>query len=124
MSTRRRLRGYELRCVLTLHLFQHGKATVADLVDMLDHHRFEVAGRASKAVSDALRCEIAHGRVRRLRRGRYGPASMPRATEYRIHQRALALREEAAALHAQSDEAFWDALFGLDLGDDPSLSTV
>jgi hypothetical protein len=37
---------------------------------------------------------------------------MPRATEYRIHQRALALREEAAALNAESNKAFWDALFG------------
>jgi hypothetical protein len=117
MTTKRRLRGYELRCVLTLHLFQHGKATVADLIDVLDFHGFEVAGRASKAVSDALRYEIAHGRVRRLRRGQYGPASMPRATEYRIHQRALALREEAA-LRAPSDDAFWNALFGLELGDD------
>lgn len=118
MTTRRRLRGYQLRCVLTLHLFQNGSATVGDLVDILDFHGFEVAGRASKAVSDALRCEIAHGRVRRLRRGRYGAASMPRATEYRIHQRALALRDEAAALRAQSDDAFWDAFFGLELGDD------
>jgi hypothetical protein len=118
MTTRRRLRGYQLRCGLTLHLFQNGSATVADLVDMLDFHGFEVAGRASKAVSDALRCEIAHGRVWRLRRGRYGPGSMPRAAEYRIHQRALALREEAAARQAQSSDAFWDALFGLQLGDD------
>ncbi len=118
MTTRRRLRGYELRCVLTLHLFQNGKATVADLVDILDFHGFEVAGRASKAISDALRYEVAHGRVWRLRRGQYGPASMPRATEYRIHQRALALREEAAALRADSDKAFWDTVLGLDLGDD------
>ena len=44
---------------------------------------------------------------------------MPRATEYRIHQRALALREEAAALQYPSDDAFWDVLFGLELGEDP-----
>jgi hypothetical protein len=43
---------------------------------------------------------------------------MPRATEYRIYQRALALREEAAALQYPSDDAFWDALFGLELGED------
>jgi hypothetical protein len=98
-------------------LFQNGPATVVDLVDMLDHHGFDVAGRASKAISDALRYEIAHGRVRRLRRGRYGPASMPRATEYRIHQLALALREEAAALNAAANSAFWDAFFGPELGD-------
>ena len=112
MRKMRRLRGYELRYVLTLHLFQHGPATIPDLLDMPDSHGFEVDGRASRTVSDALRCEMAHERVRRLRRSRYGPASMPRATEYRIHQRALALREEAASLNAESSRAFWDALFG------------
>jgi hypothetical protein len=35
---------------------------------------------------------------------------MPRSTEYRIHQRAMALRDEAAALNAASSEAFWNAL--------------
>jgi hypothetical protein len=35
-----------------------------------------------------------------------------RATEYRVHQKALALREEAASLNAEGDEAFWNALFG------------
>src|SRR6476469_9861586 len=112
MRKMRRLRGYELRYVLTLHLFQHGPATIPDLLDMPDSRGFEVDGRASRTVSDALRCEMAHERVRRLRRSRYGPASMPRATEYRIHQRALALREEAAPLNAESSRAFWDALFG------------
>ncbi len=42
---------------------------------------------------------------------------MPRATEYRIHQLALALREEAAALNAHASGAFWDAFFGPELGD-------
>ena len=116
MTLKRRLRGYELRCVLTLHLFQNGRANVTDLVDMLDFHGFDVAGRPSKAVSDALRCEIAHGRVRRLRRGQYGPDSMPRGTEHRIHRLALALREEAAELNTESSEAFWDALFGGTIG--------
>lgn len=37
---------------------------------------------------------------------------MPRGTEHRIHRLALALREEAAELNAESSEAFWDALFG------------
>ena len=37
---------------------------------------------------------------------------MPRATEYRIHQKVMALREEAAALNAAASDAFWDALLG------------
>src|SRR3954462_6646343 len=62
MTTKRLLRGYELRCVLTLHLFQNGKTTVAGLIDMLDYHGFEVTGRPSKAVltgstSGPWRCE-------------------------------------------------------------------
>ena len=109
MTNRRRLRGIDLRYALTMYVFQHGPATVADLIDALDFQGFEILGRPSKSVSDALRWEIAHGRVRRLARGRYGPASMPRATESRIHLRVLALREEAAAM-AGPDDSFWDAL--------------
>lgn len=71
--------------------------------------RLRCPGRPSKSVSDALRWEIAHGGVRRLARARYGPAAMPRATEFRIHRRVLALRAEAAVL-AGPDDAFWDAL--------------
>ena len=110
MDSKRRLRGGELRCALTMYLFQHGPATVAELIDALDFQGFEFPGRPSKAVSDALRWEMGHGRVRRLSRGRYGPDSMPRSTEYRIHQRVLALRDEAAALNAASSEAFWRSL--------------
>jgi len=89
------LRGIELRYVVALHLWQHGPATVAELIDALDRRGFCVCGRPSKAVSDALRWEIARGRVRRLRRGLYGPAYIPHATEYRIINRVLALREAA-----------------------------
>ncbi|OBR97872.1 hypothetical protein BHQ23_06110 [Mycobacterium gordonae] len=89
------LSGIELRYVLTWQLALHGPATIADMIDALEWHGFCVKGRASKAISDALRWEIARGRVRRLGRGKYGPGGMPRATEYRIHQRVLALRDKA-----------------------------
>jgi hypothetical protein len=89
------LRGVELRYALTLYLFQHGSLTVPDLMEALDFQGFDIPGGA-KAVSDALRWEIGHGRVRRLKRGKYGPDSMPRATEHRIHSRVMALRDEAA----------------------------
>ena len=39
-----------------------------------------------------------YGRVRRLARGLYGPGYVPRATEYRMHQRVLALRAAAKPL--------------------------
>jgi hypothetical protein len=94
----RRLRGIELRYVLTMHLFQNGCATITDLVDALTAHGFDVDGRPSKSVSDALRWEMRRGRARRFERGLYGPGSMPRGTEYRIHQRVLALRDEVRKL--------------------------
>jgi hypothetical protein len=89
------LHGIELRYVLALHLWQHGPATVAEIVESLGRQGFRVRGRPSKAVSDALRWEIGRGRVRQLRRGLYGPAYIPHATEYRIINRVSALREAA-----------------------------
>jgi hypothetical protein len=105
------LRGTELRYALTVHLFKHGPLRVPDLVDALDFDGFDIPGGA-KAVSDALRWEIGHERVRRLARGKYGPRSMPRGTEHRMNARVMALREEAAARMSKGDEAFWNALFG------------
>lgn len=97
MSTTRLVRGTELRYLLTLHLFIHGPASVAELVEALAAQGFEVSGRASKTVSDALRWERGHSRVRRCGRARYGPGWMPRGTEYRIHKRVMALRDEVDA---------------------------
>ena len=89
------LRGIELRYVLTMHLFSHGRSTIKDLVEVLAFHGFDVDSPAGKSVSDALRWERRHGRVRRLARGVYGPGQMPRGTEHRIHRRVQALRDEA-----------------------------
>jgi hypothetical protein len=112
MEAKLRLSTIELRYALTLYLFQHGPTTVADLIDALHHQGFEIPGRASKSVSDALRTDVANGRVLRLKRGRYGPGSMPRSTEHRIHSRVMALREEATEITARDADAFWDALRG------------
>jgi hypothetical protein len=35
---------------------------------------------------------------------------MPRSTEQYIHNRVLALREEAAEITGRNNDAFWDAL--------------
>ncbi|WAC89585.1 hypothetical protein [Mycobacterium sp. Aquia_213] len=93
-----RLRGIELRYVLTWHLALHGAAAVPDLIHALAHHNFDAGARPSKSISDALRWEIRYGRVVRLARGWYGPGCMPRGTEHRIHQRVLALRARAESL--------------------------
>jgi hypothetical protein len=98
MDTPHRLQGLEFRYVLTMYLVQHGPTTVEELIDAIRFQGFDVDGRASKQVSDALRWERRRGRVRRLARGLYGPGSVPRATEYRIHQRVLALRAAAKPL--------------------------
>jgi hypothetical protein len=97
MTNALQVKGADLRYLLTTYLFDHGQASVAELIEALDYHGFSVAGLPSKMVSDALRCEIAHGRVRRIRRGRYGPVSMPRAIEHRIQQRVLALHARVAS---------------------------
>jgi hypothetical protein len=89
------LHGIELRYVLTMHLAHNGLATIAEMMDALNAQGFCVSGRASKAISDALRWEMGRERVRRLGRGLYGPRYIPRGTEYRIHQRVLALRAAA-----------------------------
>ena len=91
----RQLHGIELRYVLTMQLSQNGPATIIELIEALGRHRFFVRGRPSKALSDALRWEIARGRVRRLGRGLYAPGFIPHATEYRIINRVRALRESA-----------------------------
>ena len=92
------VRGTDLRYLLTAYLFDHGPSTIDELVDALTYHGFRTAGRASKAVSDALRSEIGRGRVIRLSRGRYRPASMPRDTRHRIHMRVLALHDQVAEM--------------------------
>jgi hypothetical protein len=98
VDTRHELQGIELRYALTMYLLQHGPTTVGELIEAMEWQGFAIGGRASKQVSDALRWERRRGRVRRLERGLYGPGHVPRATEYRIHQRVLTLRAAAKPL--------------------------
>jgi hypothetical protein len=93
----KQLRGIELRYVLTMYLVVYGPATIAEMIEALAWHGFCVPGRAS--------WEIGHDRVRRRGRGLYGPAYIPHATEYRIHQRVLCLRQ-AAELSLRDIPAF------------------
>ena len=89
------LRGTNLRYTLTRLLQVCGPSSVDDLVVALRKWGFTVDGRPSKTVSDALRWERRHGRVRRLERGLYRAGGMPSGTECRIIRRVSFLREEA-----------------------------
>jgi hypothetical protein len=107
---RKVLQGIELRYMLAVNLDIHGAASIFELIEQLEYQGFAIPGRASKTVSDALRWEMRRGRVRRIRRGVYGPGQMPRSTAQYIHQRAAGLREEADRSMGRDDEAFWDAM--------------
>lgn len=96
-----RVKGLDLRYLLSWLLADSGSATVPELVDRLAMYGFDVDGRPSKTVSDALRWEVRHGRVRQHGRGQYGPGPTPRATEYRIHQRIIRLRVQAGTLASE-----------------------
>jgi hypothetical protein len=98
METRHLLQGIDLRYALTMHLLQHGPTTVGELIEAMEWQGFEIRGRASKQVSDALRWERRRRRVRRLARGIYGPGYVPRGTEYRIYTRVMAMRAAAKPL--------------------------
>ena len=89
-----RLWGRGQRYVLTELLFDHGPLRVAEIVALLHDQGLVVGGRPSKTVSDALRWEVAHGRVVRLGRGLYGPGRMPRSTRAWIRRRNRLLRAQ------------------------------
>jgi hypothetical protein len=92
------LHGLDLRYVLTMYPWQHGPATGEELIDAIRWQGFDVGGRASKQVSDALRGERRRGRVRRRARGLCAPGVAPHTTAGRIHQRVIALRAAAKPL--------------------------
>jgi hypothetical protein len=106
MTDAMRLRGIELRYVLTMQLSSHGPASIPELADALAWHGFGVAGRPSKSIADALRWEMGYGRVRRLGRGLYGPDCMPRGTEHRINKRVMALRRQASCRYEAGTSSY------------------
>lgn len=83
------LRGWELRWMLTLMLCDSRREmAIPEMVGRLEGRGFAVAGRPSRTVSDALRLEIAKGRVRRVARGRYRFVGMPKSTKSRFRSSA------------------------------------
>jgi hypothetical protein len=90
--------GVDLRYVVTWHLLEKGSVvSVGELVASIAGDGFAVAGRAGKTVSDALRWEVASGRVVRVGRARYAPGAMPRQTKSRIRSRVERLRTQVVA---------------------------
>ena len=87
--------GRDLRYLLTTHLIERGPLTTARLVELVEAEGFAFSGRPSKAVADALRWEIARGRVERTGRGRYEFRGTSRSTAWRIRTRVQALRRQA-----------------------------
>lgn len=80
------LRGRALRFVLVDEIRERGgeSMTVAEMVAVLADNGHDLGGRASKVISDALRWELARGRVRRLGRGVYRYHRTPASTARRI----------------------------------------
>ncbi len=79
------LRGRALRFVLIDELLRRRDMTVAEMVAVLvGQYGFDLGGRASKIISDALRWEVRRGRVVRLARGRYRFGRATRSTVRRV----------------------------------------
>jgi hypothetical protein len=78
----------DLRYLLTVVLLDAGRELTTDeLVAAVRSSGQDVAGRASKTVSDALRWEVGKGRVVRIKRSTYARGSMPRSTQWWIRHR-------------------------------------
>ncbi len=91
------LRGRGLRFVLVDELRQRRTMTVAEMVKVMAESGFDLGGRASKVISDALRWELARGRVIRLERGLYRYHKAPASTIRRIRLFATRCRAWAVA---------------------------
>jgi hypothetical protein len=78
------LSGRGLRFVLLAEIRARGSMNVGEMVEFLCEQGYEVEGRPSKVVSDALRWEVARGRVVRVRRGVYRYGRVPSSTARRV----------------------------------------
>nr|WP_078281896.1 hypothetical protein [Mycobacteroides franklinii] len=97
MAARTRSLRTELRYLLVLHIHRHGLTAVSEMITMLADIGFDVDGRPSKTVSDALRTDVKLDRVRRRGRGVYGPGALPRSTQHRMRTRTVRWMDASAA---------------------------
>jgi hypothetical protein len=89
-----------LRFVLVDELMARSSMTVSGMVAALGRQGYDLGGRASKVVSDALRWEVRRGRVVRLGRGLYRYGAAPASTARRIRLLATRCRAWIAARRA------------------------
>lgn len=82
MNSRTRSLRTDLRYLLVLHIHRHGLTTVSEMVTMLTDIGFDVDGRPSKTISDALRTDVQLELTAGSQRGR--PSSRSPATLSRI----------------------------------------
>lgn len=86
---KRRLRGMDLRHLLTTFIWDLGRpVTIDQLVRFAEDQDISFHGRASKVISDALRWEVGKGRLVRISRSTYAPGRMPRSTRWWLRRRA------------------------------------
>ena len=71
------LSGRALRYLLTVQLFDHGPLTLRQLAQAVEQEGFDIEGRPSKTISDALRWEVAHGRSCGWVAAATGPSGFP-----------------------------------------------
>lgn len=107
----RLLSGRDLRYQLTQILTERGPTTVAELAQVIGRLGFRLADRPSKVISDALRWEIARGRVVKTGRGSYRLGVVPRSTAYRIARRSRDLRSAVAAFAPARSSGEWPPVF-------------
>ena len=79
---RRRLRVAAIAVVLR----RGGPMSVGEILDALRAagHQVDAADRPARVLADALALEARKGRLRRVRRGWYGPGTIPATTRWRI----------------------------------------
>jgi len=112
------LRGRALRFVLVDEMLSGRDMTVGEMVAVLvKQYGFDLGGRASKVISDALRWEVRRGRVVRLARGRYRFARATRSTVRRV--RLLARYSRAWVVARRRSEQVPTAPFPHRRTDDP-----
>ena len=109
------LAGLDLRCVLVVALRDAGRPlTTAQLVERVERLDVPLRGRPSKVIADALRWEVARGRVHRLGRGRYRVGYLAKSTEHRMRGRARAAT--ATIRRRAADRLAAGALVGTSVG--------